>query len=682
MFGSPYYVAEDIKKVPGISLKDLEKWSGARTDPFQDEESIHKLVAPQVYKDKQIDNFIERKLEAARLSGDENQAMAWCQRKVERQMMGKEEAVDTKFHAEFIAYLLGKTKKDSPEYRIIQETNNWKIDEQPPIRRVGAHDVRAYINTFIDRHWRMLEKTILLKLKGPTTLAEHWMFFKYIVKGNIKDFGTRPFPELFLDYDDFFGGQFMGDYSTWANPKPQPGERKRGPPLPPSAAPPAPATEPEPEPEPETAPPPEGEEEEEEEETTTTTTTPPEEEEEQAPPPPSTPSLSPLDTTTPPPTDDTGHSKPSDPVPPEPKKEPEPAPAPDVGAESLKPEPEKAPSDASEEKKTMEAIVGETNKAKKIKEATRDREDMMVYLGIPIGTRTEGYDPETIEGRRKIESLKQEIDKVEKYTVDMGDKSMTGHIVDIKETVKNTKKLKSGMVARGMGDDSLNKDTAWRIYTNLDVDNVVKNFTIEKYGENEDTKIGDIMDELKTGDHEFDNLIQGSIMDTVTWIKSIQEQDTGEDLEEMTKPEPKKKQVSTTISGTLFGFDTDTAKKVEREIDNETIEKISKISATAKERLESAKTSPDSSSKALFEYWIARHNEFDTIMKRAGLSENEMETAHEKLAVEIEGYMDKYLRKKGNDQNKKKYLNNLAVNTGDLGEIAQKKLKNLQEKKK
>ena len=216
-----YYFINDFRDVKGVSMEDLKKWEGAGDDPFESEEKIESLVAPDSFISAEIDAYIDRNITEALDRGRKAEWEAWTQRKIERMLMGKDETVNKKFFAEFISYLLGKIRPDSPEFRIISETglhgtgldlniaNNralgWNIVRDPPISSQGpdGEEIRAYIKTFTDRHFQMIQKTLDLKIRGPRTLREHWLFFKYIVKGHIKDFGTRPFPELFLDVQDW-----------------------------------------------------------------------------------------------------------------------------------------------------------------------------------------------------------------------------------------------------------------------------------------------------------------------------------------------------------------------------------------------------------------------------------------------------------------------------------------------
>lgn len=216
-----YYFRTELAGVPGVSNEDLKKWKGASDDPFDSEEKIETLVAPNSFVSKEIDAYIEHQKQLAYNSGDKASWTAWTQRQVERSLAGKDESVNSKFFAEFIAFLLGKIHPNCPEYDIIRETgmhasawgNNhnplwtrgWLINEQPPIGRQDecGDEIKAYIQTYLDRHHRMIEKTIKLKMLGPQTLNEHWVFFKYIVKGHIKEYGTRPLPELFLNLFDW-----------------------------------------------------------------------------------------------------------------------------------------------------------------------------------------------------------------------------------------------------------------------------------------------------------------------------------------------------------------------------------------------------------------------------------------------------------------------------------------------
>lgn len=233
MLQSYYFVRPDqTADVAGLSKEDLKKFQGAFMDPFESEEKIEQLVAPSSYASKEIDCFIEKNIAHARSTADTASEKAWVQRKVEREVMGKEDSVNAKFFAEFVAFLCGKTPLGTAEYKLIQETNNtvpypqdargviqhgWKIDQQPPVRRTDqfGDEIRAYIQTYLDRHHRMISKAVQLKIEGPRSLGEHWLFWKYIIKGHIKEYGTRPLPELFYDTFDWTdpGNETYGPFS-------------------------------------------------------------------------------------------------------------------------------------------------------------------------------------------------------------------------------------------------------------------------------------------------------------------------------------------------------------------------------------------------------------------------------------------------------------------------------------
>lgn len=227
MLQSYYYQQGNFSSVKGLTNEDLKKWKGATEDPFETEEKIKDLVAPSSWVSKEVDMYIDQQLRQAYQDQDFPSIIAWRQRKVERELAGKDEAANQKFFAEFVAFLLGKTDPRSAEYEIIRETGmdpdmwfdlarqgnydtynpeaGWNIKKYPPIMRQdqGGEEIRQYIKTFLDRHFRSIRKTINLKIQGPRSLAEHWIFFKYIVKGHIKDHGTRHIPELYLDYKDW-----------------------------------------------------------------------------------------------------------------------------------------------------------------------------------------------------------------------------------------------------------------------------------------------------------------------------------------------------------------------------------------------------------------------------------------------------------------------------------------------
>jgi hypothetical protein len=214
-----YYASGNNQNIRGLSSKDLEKWTGAKGFDLFEEESLQKIcLPPDGFTKIELKHFIMKKLSEAVVDGDYLKESAYKQRLVDLELEGKDEEYNKKFFSEWIAFLTGKTDKNSLEYRTIQETpsgpfvtsdtdyqHGWKIDEQPPNRRPDktGEEIRTYLQTFTKRHYDFISKIIKLKLLGPSTLEEHWLFFKYIVKGTAKEFGTRPFPELFIDYNDF-----------------------------------------------------------------------------------------------------------------------------------------------------------------------------------------------------------------------------------------------------------------------------------------------------------------------------------------------------------------------------------------------------------------------------------------------------------------------------------------------
>lgn len=230
MLQSYYFFRSDSGEggTRGISKADLLKWKGASDDPFESEEKIKELVAPSSFVSKEIDAWIDAQIHIAEKKKDQATANAWKLRKTERSLMGMDEKINSQFFAEFIAFLLGKTDPESCEYKTIMETGppiehviheginlhydgGWKVNDQPPVRRVDKYgdEIRAYIQTYTDRHFQMIKKAIRLKMEGPKTLAEHWLYFKYIVKGHIKDFGTFHVPDIIM-----FGNSYETDYDA------------------------------------------------------------------------------------------------------------------------------------------------------------------------------------------------------------------------------------------------------------------------------------------------------------------------------------------------------------------------------------------------------------------------------------------------------------------------------------
>ena len=214
-----YYFLKPSGSTGGVTKEDLKKWDGMLKDPFESEEAIEEITAPAGFVSAEIDAFIENQKQLARASGNTEEYAAWVQRQTERALMGKEEAVNTKFAAEFIAFLLGRTPKGSPEYEVIRESYSpvnlirgdrtgklgWHVDKAPPYQRTdrAGQEIRAYLQTFIDVHRRTMHKAIELKFNNPLlTLNDHWLFFKYIVKGHIKDHGARLEPGILHAFQD------------------------------------------------------------------------------------------------------------------------------------------------------------------------------------------------------------------------------------------------------------------------------------------------------------------------------------------------------------------------------------------------------------------------------------------------------------------------------------------------
>ena len=221
-----YYFLKDESSLKGFTKEDAKKFEGAGKDPFETEDSIKKLVAPSSFVSTEIDTWIEKKLAQAYEDNDKYEIAAWNMRKTERALMGKDDEINAKFFAEFMAFLTGRTHKDSAEYKIIQETlrdnstlGGWKIDEEPPCMRQdeSGEEIRAYIETYTGRYYKTWKKALELKMFGPRGgLNDHWLYFYFIVKGAIKNFGTKLIPDVFTDYfdpDNDPGGKVFDDYT-------------------------------------------------------------------------------------------------------------------------------------------------------------------------------------------------------------------------------------------------------------------------------------------------------------------------------------------------------------------------------------------------------------------------------------------------------------------------------------
>lgn len=231
MLQSHYWATSNFSSPKGFFDDDLQKWKGATKDALDYELVQQAALPPESFTKQEVSNYYRKKLSE---TSDPAERIAWFQRLVENEAAGTEDIVNKKFFSEWIAFLLGKTDPKTVEYKTISETpwhlpddtypvgtglvreGRWKLEEQPPIRRQdeGGKEIRAYINTFTDRHFDFMMKIISLKLNGPKSLNDHWLFFKYIVKGHAKDFGTRPLPELFLDYKDFMDPEKQNNVFT------------------------------------------------------------------------------------------------------------------------------------------------------------------------------------------------------------------------------------------------------------------------------------------------------------------------------------------------------------------------------------------------------------------------------------------------------------------------------------
>ena len=215
--------AGDASGVPFLSKNDLKKFEGKKGSIMQMEDNSEFMVAPSAIVSEEEKHYIKKKIDQNQ--HDEKLVSAYKTRLVLNELSNFGQAVDQKFFSEFVSFLLGKTPFGSEEYRRILETPygagaalyrdntvnpkdslvGWHVDYEPPAGRHDEHgeEIRKFLNTFLDNHFDTAKYLIHLKAEGPKTLQDHWMYFKYIVKGETGNFGQRLIPEVFYDVFDW-----------------------------------------------------------------------------------------------------------------------------------------------------------------------------------------------------------------------------------------------------------------------------------------------------------------------------------------------------------------------------------------------------------------------------------------------------------------------------------------------
>ncbi len=167
----------------GVKIEQVKKFATARVSDL--EHSI-KTIEAKDKKDPQDESSIEKL--KARIN-------AWQMWEVHMEYDKLEDQVEHRFAVDFYAWLKGK--------------GNDREHQMTPWGRARISDpeVRAYLQSFVDAKFDFLEGIQRLVYKafflgGLEGIAEHYMFYKYIIRGGWED---RESAEFLYDYNRLFG---------------------------------------------------------------------------------------------------------------------------------------------------------------------------------------------------------------------------------------------------------------------------------------------------------------------------------------------------------------------------------------------------------------------------------------------------------------------------------------------
>jgi hypothetical protein len=162
------YAAAKARERTGRDPRDAQKWRAANPQMMQ--QAQEKILHAQAV------------LNTSTLSPEQRKAWELEVQKLQFNIQAGEDAMN--FDSEFTKWLLGKGKEEdhinTPWYRT-------------PLTMGFLPNVTEYLDRNIDIEYKFKEQLTLLYMRGPTDLDTAYLYFKYIVRGDISNFDSYGF---------------------------------------------------------------------------------------------------------------------------------------------------------------------------------------------------------------------------------------------------------------------------------------------------------------------------------------------------------------------------------------------------------------------------------------------------------------------------------------------------------
>ncbi len=162
-------------------LDPTKKFESFRTE-FQSEDDLKVITPTTSTRNKQVAAFFDSMITN---SENEQTKAAWELMKV--QTMNTKDSIDREVNIEMVkdfqAWLRGAGKKED------MDKTPWGTNKD----MLYVPGVVEYLDSFIEVKYAMIQELQKLWMRGPKTLAEAFKFYKYLIKGDIKDIYTADF---------------------------------------------------------------------------------------------------------------------------------------------------------------------------------------------------------------------------------------------------------------------------------------------------------------------------------------------------------------------------------------------------------------------------------------------------------------------------------------------------------
>lgn len=164
-----------------MNLADLSlpKHTGSKfgppKDPLQMEEALNVIMPREESRKAFAREFVQINIEQSR---DPHEKQAWLFWSVLQTMDDYADFEDHSFLVDYWSWLQGLGTDDD------HDRTNWG---RVPLTTFRFPDIIAYVDSFLEKKFAYASKLIKLHRYGPTNLKESYIYFKYIVRGDLNN---------------------------------------------------------------------------------------------------------------------------------------------------------------------------------------------------------------------------------------------------------------------------------------------------------------------------------------------------------------------------------------------------------------------------------------------------------------------------------------------------------------